>query len=134
MTEFNTIFLNNNWHCFDPDALVAEDDAPYQLIDDIARWMGVENTIDGGQLMLRHTFRLDAVDYCVGYVLKIRAAPPKTAVYIGDAMNYIGEIHAHIPFTHDVTHLVHLDDNTLTLIVSEAGAFGSIELQAVPCD
>lgn len=133
MTQSINISLNQDWQCFDPDSLVGEDDAPYQAISDITQWYS-DDGIDAGRLMFKRTFQLDAVDYCVQYRLNIAAAPPKTDVYIGDAMDYLGQIQSDTSFSQDVTQYVHLGENTLTLIVTEPGTFGSIGLHATPCD
>lgn len=84
-----------------------------------------------GSLHLRHSVYLSPTDFCVRYLLVLESAPAATDVLVNGWQ--VGTTRGD-SFCANVTDQVALEENVMLLKVTQAGAFGHVYLQAVPCE
>lgn len=118
----NTISLDAHWRCNPLNSDTASFNVPFLSAF----------ALDRKAARLEKRFDLPMTDECVGYWLEIGAAPSGTVLLING--RDFGAVQT--PLRLDVTDVVALEDNTITLrVVSDTvGGFGAVRLAAVPCD
>ncbi len=129
-----TLHLNTGWTCeyfeIEPDLYEFQD-----LRVQIARltdWRFPSRYAEGWAAWLERAFQLHPQAECVRYHLLLDYVPAQTRLSInGETIGIV-----RTPVQLDITDRVALGDNRIAFRV-EAGAdgtFGSVRLQAVPCD
>lgn len=92
-------------------------------------------TAASGPARLTRSFDVPPMlDVCLRFDLHITAAPAATALSINGYP--LGAVGRAMPFILDVTDVITLEDNLITLHVNcpqEGGAFGAVFLKAEPC-
>jgi beta-galactosidase len=108
------------------------DDCEWERVPILSEWSIEAESV----VWLRRSVRIRMVDFCVTYFLDVQRVPAKTDFYVNG--KHVG---THRPgkgrFAVEVTHLVSLGENLIALRLEDPlsdEVFGSIGLQAVPCD
>jgi hypothetical protein len=126
---FDTISLDPHWRCEYLDG------APDGQIDgfDIPSLTKFEpRQIPTKLAWLERAFDLPIQDECINYMLSIDSAPVGTRLSING--REVGEFLT--PLSLDVTDIVALEDNVMTLSVphNALGWFGIMQLIVIPCE
>jgi len=120
MNTFDPIPLDTHWQ-------LNNDDVFFSLADWPQHSLRPDETVE-----LRRMFNLEPIgEVCLRFYLYVRGAPEGTVV----SMNgwTIGRVEADKLFVANVTDEVTLEDNVLTLRVSQSGRFGKVGLERLPC-